>query len=256
MGAVETVVESEGLSLRAHVATPAGASGYAPPAVVFTHGFPSAPGGGVNSYESFPSLVERVSSTMGWVALSFEFRGTGSSAGNFSLSGWLADVAAAVATVRKVTDVGGVWLAGFGTGGSLAVCAGAADPTVSGVAAVAAPADFADWARAPRDLLEHARRVGTISEPDFPPSFDEWAAELGRHRAESAAAVLAPRPLLVMHGSRDELVPQLDARAVAEAHGAADLRIITGAGHRLRHDPRAIAVLLGWLERQRHRAVV
>jgi two-component system response regulator DevR len=25
----------------------------------------------------------------------------------------------------------------------------------------------------------------------------------------------------------------------------------TGAGHRLRHDPRAIAVLLGWLDRQR-----
>jgi putative redox protein len=26
--------------------------------------------------------------------------------------------------------------------------------------------------------------------------------------------------------------------------------MIQGAGHRLRHDPRAIAVLLGWLERQ------
>ncbi|MEA3018982.1 MAG: hypothetical protein QOI47_506, partial [Actinomycetota bacterium] len=29
-----------------------------------------------------------------------------------------------------------------------------------------------------------------------------------------------------------------------------ELRIIQSAGHRLRHDPRAIAVLLGWLERQ------
>ena len=28
-------------------------------------------------------------------------------------------------------------------------------------------------------------------------------------------------------------------------------RLINGAGHRLRHDPRAIAVLLGWLDRQR-----
>jgi len=27
------------------------------------------------------------------------------------------------------------------------------------------------------------------------------------------------------------------------------LRIIPGAGHELRHDPRAIAVLLGWLSR-------
>ena len=26
--------------------------------------------------------------------------------------------------------------------------------------------------------------------------------------------------------------------------------VISGAGHRLRHDPRAVAILLGWLERQ------
>jgi putative redox protein len=29
------------------------------------------------------------------------------------------------------------------------------------------------------------------------------------------------------------------------------LQIIQGAGHRLRHDPRAMAMLLGWLDRQR-----
>jgi putative redox protein len=29
------------------------------------------------------------------------------------------------------------------------------------------------------------------------------------------------------------------------------MRVIDGAGHRLRHDPRAMAMLLGWLDRQR-----
>ena len=29
--------------------------------------------------------------------------------------------------------------------------------------------------------------------------------------------------------------------------------LFTGAGHRLRHDPRAVAVLLGWLDRVRSR---
>jgi hypothetical protein len=29
------------------------------------------------------------------------------------------------------------------------------------------------------------------------------------------------------------------------------MRIIAGAGHQLRDDPRAIAVLLGWLDRER-----
>jgi putative redox protein len=63
---------------------------------------------------------------------------------------------------------------------------------------------------------------------------------------------LAPRPLLVLHGTEDESVPDFDARVVADAHAAAELRIVQGAGHQLRHDPRAIAVLLGWLDRQRH----
>jgi putative redox protein len=29
------------------------------------------------------------------------------------------------------------------------------------------------------------------------------------------------------------------------------MRVIDGAGHRLRHDPRAMAMLFGWLDRQR-----
>ena len=54
-----------------------------------------------------------------------------------------------------------------------------------------------------------------------------------------------------MHGDDDDSVPTMDARQLAEAHGGAELRLIHGAGHRLRHDPRAVAVLLGWLDRQR-----
>jgi putative redox protein len=44
----------------------------------------------------------------------------------------------------------------------------------------------------------------------------------------------------------------VDARQFAEQHGSAELRLLSGAGHRLRHDPRAIAILLGWLDRQRN----
>ena len=44
-----------------------------------------------------------------------------------------------------------------------------------------------------------------------------------------------------------------DARVMADAHGHGELRIVSGAGHDLRHDPRAVAILLGWLDRQRHR---
>jgi putative redox protein len=37
---------------------------------------------------------------------------------------------------------------------------------------------------------------------------------------------------------------------VDAAGPTAELRVVHAAGHRLRHDPRAIAALLGWLDRQ------
>ena len=68
----------------------------------------------------------------------------------------------------------------------------------------------------------------------------------------SLAGKIPPRPLLLVHGTEDDVVPVSEARALADAaRGQAELRTITGAGHRLRHDPRAIAMLLGWLDRQR-----
>ena len=43
-----------------------------------------------------------------------------------------------------------------------------------------------------------------------------------------------------------------DARALSEAAtGPSDLRVVFGAGHWLRADPRVIAILVGWLERRR-----
>jgi putative redox protein len=91
-----------------------------------------------------------------------------------------------------------------------------------------------------------------VPDPGFPPDLDAWSRPLRELRAVAHAPQLVPRPLLVAHGSDDDLVPAFDARVIADAHGAAELRIINGAGHRLRQDPRAVAILLGWLDRQRH----
>jgi putative redox protein len=121
--------------------------------------------------------------------------------------------------------------------------------TVRGAAVVATPADFDDWANRPDQLIVHSRKVDAIKDPSFPQDRRGWRNELQEIRAFDAARRFSDRPLLVLHGSEDDLVPTFDARAVADAHGGADLRIITGAGHQLRHDPRALAMLLGWLHR-------
>lgn len=224
-----------------------------PPTLVVCHGYPSSALGAAATNRSFPALADRIANE-GWRVVTFAFRGCGTSTGDFSLGGWLDDTLAVAEHARQLGDTRGVWLAGFGTGGGLCIAAAGRRPEIAGVAAMAAPADFKDWANHPRRLLQHAREVGAITRADFPPAVDPWTRELRDIRPVDAAAAVAPRPLLVLHGSDDESVPSFDARILSDAHGGAELRIISGAAHDLRHDPRAVAILLGWLDRERHRS--
>lgn len=245
---------SGGLRLKAHLAAPpTGRESANPPAVVISHGFPSGVEGAKAAALSYPELGDRIARELGWLVLVPALRGASGSEGQFSLQGWLDDVSAAVAHLRATARPSGIWLVGFGTGGALSVCAAARDPAIKGVAALAAPADFDDWAGQPRRLLDHARAIGLITDRSFPASTDRWAKELKAVRAVQCIQAVAPRPTLIVHGTDDETVPAFDARVLADAHGSAELRMISRAGHALRHDPRAVAVLLGWLDRQRNR---
>jgi putative redox protein len=248
---MEDVLISGGLRLAAHLARPSDEHA-APgrPGLVVCHGFPAGPKSAKSSGQTYPELAERLAADAGWTVLTFNFRGTGDSEGNFSLGGWLDDLHSAVDFLLALGDIDGVWLAGASTGGSLAICAAGEDERVRGVAALSARADFEDWASHPRQFLDHAREIGVIRNRAFPADVDAWIRELRETKPLSLAAKLAPRPLLLVQGSDDDVVPSVDSRALADCHGSAELRIINGAGHRLRHDPRAIAVLLGWLERQ------
>ena len=242
------------LTLVGHLAG-ATASGPPRPGVVILHGYPSGPAGTAGAVSAMPELADRIADDMAFVAFSPVLRGIGDSEGDFSINGWAEDIHAAVAHLRTTARVSGVWLVGFGTGGALAICAGAADPAIGGVAALAAPADFDDWAGNPRRLFQHAREAGITRASASPNAVEAWSRELRAVKAVDCAQRLAPRGLLVIHGSDDDLVPSFDARVIADAHTQADLRLLDGAGHRLRHDPRAMSILLGWLDRQRTAAV-
>ena len=251
---MEVSIDADGPRLRAHQASPPAASRSLSGAVrglVVCHGFPAGPRGAAATAETYPALADHLAAAAGWTVLVVNLRGTGGSEGDFSLAGWLADLHRAAAHLGAQAGVEGVWLAGFGAGGALAICAAGQDETVRGVASFGAPADFEHWAADPRRALAHARSLGLVRSPTFPPSFEAWADEWHEIRPLSLVAKVPPRPLLVVHGSADEVVPLMDARALADAAGGpVELRTLAGAGERLRHDPRAVALLLGWLYRQ------
>ncbi len=210
---------SGGFKLAGHLALPESRRMRALPGVVLCPGFPSAANGGSRAAERIYPLADRIAQNMEWAALVLNYRGCGDSEGDFSLDGWTDDVGSAVEHLNLLEQVEGVWLAGFGIGGALAAYVAQEDPRVRGVATMGAPVDL-------------------------------WSETARSFKVDRCAAEIAPRPMLVLHGTDDREVSPLDARAIADAHGDAGLRIISGAGHRLHSDPRSIAILLGWLDSQ------
>lgn len=245
---------SDGLRLEAHVARPhASAAGGARsrPGLLIAHPFPDLAQTAARGWLTYPELADRIAAASGWVCLTLALRGVAGSEGDFSLAGWLRDLQAGLEALLAEPDVAGAWLCGFGLGGALALCVAAEDERVLGAASFAAPADVDDWAAEPRRFLEHARAVGVVRDAAFPPDLDRWAKELRDVRPVRVVHRIPPRPLLIVHGTDDDKVPMVDARALVDAvDGRADLRVLSSAGHQLRHDPRAVAVLLGWLDRE------
>jgi len=242
-------IVSEGLRLSAHFARPPGVTRV--PALLVLPGFPRGAGGAASLGNTDASLCDRVAREAGWAGLTFTFRGTGPSEGDFSIDGWLADVRAAVDALDARGDVTGVWIAGFRLGGTLAIVTAAGDERVLGIATFAAPASLRTWVREPDWFLEYARRTGVLRTAGYPADADAWIRAIANLDPVDAARRLAPRSWLLVHGSADDVVPVKDARRLEEAAGnCVDLRIVANGPHRLRHDPRAIAALLGWLDRQ------
>ncbi|HEY7946054.1 MAG TPA: alpha/beta fold hydrolase [Acidimicrobiales bacterium] len=246
-----TSIEGAAGPLAVHVAPESTASGPLAAVVVLCHGFPLGTDAAQSTGDSLPGLADRLADESGRCVVAGCFRGVGPSAGDFSLDGWLEDLRAFVSHGADLVSGGGVWLVGFGTGGALALCLAAGDQRVRGVATFGSPATFADWAQDVEGMLEFSRRVGVVRSPAYPTDVAAWARGFSTLRPDEAGRLLPPRPVLVVHGVDDDEVPVSDARVLADAvGGSVELRVIGGAGHRLRADPRAMALLVGWLERQ------
>ncbi|HVM41130.1 MAG TPA: alpha/beta fold hydrolase [Acidimicrobiia bacterium] len=246
---VEVEIEIDGVALRGHLARPPGVGRV--PGLVLCHGFPHGPGGAATVGGTYPALADWLASQTGWAVLTFNFRGTGSSGGDFSMNGWLADLDAAVGHLAARSDVTGVWVVGTATGGSVCLVHAARDERVRGVATLAAPASLRHWVDNVPRFLEHARRLGVIRTEGFPDDVVAWSREIADLDPLAASAKIPPRPLLVLHGADDEVVSPADSEAIARAAGPeTEHRLLAGASHRLRHDPRVVALLAGWMSRQ------
>jgi uncharacterized protein len=220
------------------------------PAVCLCHGIPAVPYD-PNEKNGYSELAARFCRA-GFVALIFNFRGAGPSQGNIDMVGWTHDLASAIEFLDMLPEVDKkkICLLGSSGGAAVSIYSAAFNPKVAAVVTLACPAEFNFWGNefSPQKLVDRFREIGIIKDPGFPPSIDEWLQGFETIKPIDYVDKIAPRPLLLIHGDKDEVVPVDHVnRLYAKAGQPKEVVILEGGVHRLRNDERAVDKALKWL---------
>jgi alpha/beta superfamily hydrolase len=195
---------------------PAGAGPH--PALLICHGLP-----GNEKNLDLAQAVRRA----GWVAVTFNYRGSWGSPGTFSFAGNLEDAAAALAYIRDPNvaaalhiDAKRIAILGHSMGGWVAAKTAARDHGLIGAVLVSA-ADMATLFSLPHDKLvaEMADDMESLAGVTAESMAGQQEAHAGDYSMLASAAELASTPLLVLTAD-DGLAPDGDALVKAvKAHG-------------------------------------
>jgi len=207
------------------------------PGIIFCHGFT---GTRIESHRLFVHAA-REFCKRGFVALRFDFRGSGESEGLFqdmTISGEVEDLKAAISWILKRKEVlkGKIGVNGLSLGGVIAILTAARDPRIKAVSLWSTPAD----------LEEISKRFSTQLGQDFinkllEQGYLDWVSgdRIGRGFLEileydimEEVSRISPRPLLIVHGTRDQLVPLWHAEKMYEKAGKPKEKFfVEGADH-------------------------
>jgi putative redox protein len=214
------------------------------PALVLCHGMESTRGGTKQI-----AIVERFV-PQGWTVLRFDFSYVGESEGRFedmTISGEVDDALGALDFLGEFSPTTSV-LVGSSLGGAVALLAAAQAPgKVDGVATIAAVADAAIFTESlSADDMARWKREGRRRWRDG------WMRSTFLEDLKQIDVLAAVRkigkPLLVMHGDADDVVPfQHAERIAAAAAGDVRLEAFPGVSHRF-EEPGALAQLLDVLD--------
>ncbi|MEA2487123.1 MAG: uncharacterized protein QOF16_777 [Actinomycetota bacterium] len=215
--------------------------------VVLFHGIPSATpdAPGAPGYREFARTI----ADAGWNAVWADMRAVRNSPGFFTIEGWVRDVGA-VADVARGLGAAKLILVGSSAGGAVAAKAIARGVAADGLALLGTPAAWVSFASSP-DLAAMliTREAGMALSEEVLADPRAWAAEFADVETERAVVDLEI-PILIVHGTADDVVPVEHADRIAKNARDVETAIIPGASHRLRHEPEAVDILLEWLERQ------
>ena len=240
--------KSDGLKLKGQLfipdATPC-------PVLCLCHGMPRGGTADPND-RGYAGLAERFAEE-GFLTVIFNFRGAGESEGNFDIRGWVRDLKAVMDHIckRKEVDQSKVALMGFSAGAAVSIYVAAQDKRIASIVACACP----DTSRLAKNrglaqtVIADYRKIGVIKDSDFPPSLQSWMKGFDDIYSSRWIDKLSPRPILIIHGDKDDVVSPSSAFNLYERAGdPKEILIVKGAGHRLRISEEAMHHALAWLK--------
>jgi hypothetical protein len=277
------LISSGAVALAGQFEPPPGGDARRKPAIVILHGFGGHKDGPQQRWS------QRFFSGLGYATLRLDFRGCGDSEGkrgHILPHDQVADARAAVGylATRREVDPSRIALCGTSYGAVIAVYAAATDTRVAAVIAQGGWANGERMFRAVHDtpakwrkfseILVRARERAASEPPVMTHRFDiipvptasrhnidkrsimefpgETALETLAFNPGDFAHRIAPRPLLILHSAKDEVIDadgSIDLFHCAGNHG--DLHIVGGVDHFMfsENDMRVTEIVKTWLKR-------
>jgi dipeptidyl aminopeptidase/acylaminoacyl peptidase len=220
----------------------AGRRGRKAPGVLLLHGFPGAE----KNADVARALLQR-----GLAVFTLHFRGAWGSDGEYAFRNLVEDALAGLDYLegREGVDRRRLGVLGYSMGGWTALQLAAADKRVRAVAALAPVGK--DGGRAVQESREFIKRSCAALRVSDPEALaDDFFDSVRPKDPVDAARALGPRPLLLVHGDRDELIPlHISKDIYAAAAGPKRLVTIRGAAHHfLPQRERLVRLLADWFK--------
>jgi fermentation-respiration switch protein FrsA (DUF1100 family) len=251
---IPTEFKVEGETIYGNFVTPDGEGPF--PGICKFHGIP----GGPDQISGPASILAEA----GFAVLTFDFRGYRRSEGYYRLSGQIKDAKEAITHMLEsdltIDSWSGIYAASWG--GSVAVCTLAEDKRVDALCLRAPVVDTLWFSQLPlvRASAEALRdtdpsQIRGLDEPEMFETVLENMVEDSRiHNPMNEISKIAPKSLLIVHGS-DDVLPLAGVKRFYELAGEPkDLVVVEGADHNL-SDPRAyeitVKTIVDWFTKQK-----
>ena len=216
------------------------------PGVCICHGIPR-----VNKpveEKGYPALAKRFCEA-GCAALIFNFQGTSGSEGEFGFSAWSRNVSDAVTQLASspLVDPERLGLLSFSAGAFVSWSVVARDQRIRAFASCSSPSDLSKIPLI-NEGIKYAKELGVLRIKDIERAERELRSDFQKLSPLKWVGKISPRPVLIVHGDRDDVIPVECAYELYErAKEPKKLLIFKGVNHQIRNSQEAMDAVVEWM---------